>query len=74
MPAMRNMPPYSSVSRIRIVGRNQGYARAGSPGSQVGFGGAGAGGAGGWRRGSAGPEGVVEAAMAFRSCIPRRGR
>src|SRR4051812_34247747 len=41
MPAMRNMPPYSRVSRMRMVGRSQG--KGGStfaPGFQVGFGGA----------------------------------
>jgi hypothetical protein len=38
MPAIRNMPPYRRVSRIRIVGRSRGLT--GSLGSQVGFGGA----------------------------------
>ena len=28
MPAIRNIPPYSSVSRIRMVGRSQGRTRA----------------------------------------------
>lgn len=40
MPAIRNMPPYSSVSRIRMVGRSQGYGDSCALGSQVGFGGA----------------------------------
>ncbi|RDL08068.1 hypothetical protein DER30_1401 [Streptomyces sp. HB202] len=55
MPAIRNIPPYSSVSRIRMVGRSQGYGGSGCLGSQVGFGGA------------AGGSGVV--AMVLRSGI-----
>lgn len=37
---IRNMPPYSSVSRMRMVGRSHGKGGAGLLGSQVGFGGA----------------------------------
>ncbi|GFE24611.1 hypothetical protein Sliba_50640 [Streptomyces nigrescens] len=37
------MPPYSSVSRIRMVGRSQGAGRRGGPGRAVGIGGRAAG-------------------------------
>lgn len=40
MPAIRNIPPYRSVSRIRMVGRSQGEVGSCCLGSQVGFGGA----------------------------------
>lgn len=45
MPAIRNIPPYSRVSLMRMVGRSQGNGGSGLRGSQVGFGGA-SGGAG----------------------------
>lgn len=37
---IRNMPPYSSVSLMRMVGRSQGNGGSGLLGSHVGFGGA----------------------------------
>lgn len=40
MPAIRNIPPYSSVRRIRMVGLSHGNGLSAWAGSQVGFGGA----------------------------------
>lgn len=60
MPAIRNMPPYSSVRRIRMVGRSQGYGESCGFGSQVGFGGA--------------FRGAGETGTALRSGIRSRGR
>src|SRR5947209_8533579 len=43
-PAMRNIPPYSTVRRIRMVGRSHGPDDSAGRGSQVGLGGAAGGG------------------------------
>ncbi|OSY37232.1 hypothetical protein BG653_06537 [Streptomyces platensis] len=50
-PATRNMPPYSSVSRIRMVGRSHGGGRRRGSGSVGGAGGR-RGGAGAWEAGA----------------------